>query len=75
MPQLVLQYWPQEDELIPFFTEAGIDFEVLLTRYAGHAQEVVANERLSDWRGLVSRAEPFSGSSPKYFNRCFLLLL
>jgi hypothetical protein len=24
---------------------------------------------------LVSRAEPFSGSSPKYFNRCFLLLL
>ena len=42
-----------EDELIPFFTEAGIDFEVLVTRYAGHAREVIANERLTDWRGLV----------------------
>jgi hypothetical protein len=43
-----------QEELVPFFSEAGIDFEVLITRYAGHAREVVANERLSDWRGLVS---------------------
>jgi hypothetical protein len=26
----------------------------LCFRYAGHALEVVANERLSDWRGLVN---------------------
>ena len=42
------------DEVVPFFSEAGIDFEVLVTRYAGHAREVIAQERLSDWRGLVS---------------------
>ena len=47
------------EELIPFFNEAGIDFEVLMTRYAGHAREVIANERLTDWRGLVSLSSEF----------------
>jgi hypothetical protein len=43
-----------EEEVVPFFNEAGIAFEVLMTSYAGHAREVVANERLADWRGIVS---------------------
>ena len=43
-----------EEKLIPFLTEAGINFEVLVTQHAGHAREVIANESLSDLRGLVS---------------------
>ena len=40
--------------LLPILHEAGIDYEILLTEYPGHAQQVMRNEASARWRGIVT---------------------
>ena len=49
--------------LLPILHESGIDYEILLTEYPGHAQQVMRNEASARWRGIVTgkfkKDEPF----------------
>ena len=49
--------------LLPILHESGIDYEILLTEYPGHAQQVMRNEASARWRGIVTgklkKVEPF----------------
>ena len=40
--------------LLPILHESGIDYEILLTEYPGHAQQVMRNEASARWRGIVT---------------------
>ena len=39
--------------LLPMLQQAGMEYEVLLTRHAGHAREVVRQEASDRWKGIV----------------------
>ena len=39
--------------LLPMLQEAGVEYEVLLTSYAGHARELVRQEASDRWKGIV----------------------
>ena len=40
--------------LLPILHESGIDYEILLTEYPGHAQQVMRHEASARWRGIVT---------------------
>ena len=39
--------------LLPMLQQAGVEYEVLLTSYAGHAQEFVGQGAIDRWKGIV----------------------
>ena len=39
--------------LLPMLQQAGVEYEVLLTSYAGHARELVRQEASDRWKGIV----------------------
>lgn len=42
-----------KEALVPVFGDAGIDYELLVTEYPGHAYDVVQTENLARWRAAV----------------------
>ncbi|XP_025116164.1 LOW QUALITY PROTEIN: sphingosine kinase 1-like [Pomacea canaliculata] len=42
-----------KNEVVNMLEEANIPFKLVVTEYAGHAQDMVQNLELSDWGGLV----------------------
>ena len=40
--------------LLPILHESGLDYEILLTDYPGHAQHVMRHEASAKWRGIVT---------------------
>ena len=40
--------------LLPMLHEAGVDYEVLMTQYPGHAQQVIRQDASARWRGIVT---------------------
>ena len=39
--------------ILPMLQQAGVEYEVLLTSYAGHARELVRQEASDRWKGIV----------------------
>jgi diacylglycerol kinase family enzyme len=39
--------------LLPMLQQAGVEYEVLITGYAGHARELVRQEASDRWKGIV----------------------